>query len=100
MTIVVLDHVATCRGTGDNGSPAPGDEDTRAHGRATGVLKDNVGVSADQLAYVFAESAPLALVLGVLVLPEAVVHRLAVDHVLTSHFAQSLGPRLVRDDSH
>ena len=46
---------------------------------------------------VLAESAPLALVLGVLVAPEPVVVRPSVDHVLTAQFAQRLDLGLTRD---
>ena len=90
VAVVVLDHVAARRRAGHDRAAALGDEDARPHGLATRVLEDDVGVLAHQAADVLAQTAPLGLVLGVLVLPEPVPALLAVDHVLTAQFAQRL----------
>ena len=65
-------------------------EDRRPHGLAPGVLEDDVDVLTDQAPDVLAQTPPLGLVLGVLVLPEPVVGRLAVDHRLDPEVVEEL----------
>src|SRR5205807_3486100 len=60
------------------------------HGLAAGMLEHDAGVLPDQAADVLAQAAPLALVLGVLIAPEAVAGRLAVDHRLAAEVLQQL----------
>ena len=92
VAVVVLDHVAAGRRAGDDRAAALGHEHARAHGRASRVLEDDVGVVADQGADVLAEAAPLGLVLGVLVLPEPVVAARAVDDVLAAQLDATSRP--------
>src|SRR5664280_319128 len=99
MAVVVFDHVPTRRGTRHDRAASLRDEDTRTHGRATGMFKDNVGVSADEGANVLTESAPLTFVLGVFVLPKPVVIGATVNDVLAAQFAQRLDLARTRHDS-
>ena len=99
VTVVVLDHVAARRGTRDDRAAALRHEDARAHRGPTRMLEDDVGVITNQRTNVLAESTPLALVLGVLVLPEAIVHRCSIDDVLAAEFAQRRCFRLARHDA-
>ena len=84
VAVVELDHVARRRRARDDGAAALAGEDRRAHRLAAGVLEHDVGVVADERADLLAEPPPLALVLGVLVGPEPVALRLAVDDRLDS----------------
>ena len=63
------------------------------------MLEHDVGVLADELADLLAEPAPLRLVLGVLVGPEAVVLGRAVDDGLAAHVVEQLGPLGRRHDA-
>src|SRR2546430_11327724 len=68
--VVVLDRVSRgCRARDDHPSPLA-HEHGRAHRLAPRVLEHDVGVGARELADLLAEAAPLAGILGVLVLPE------------------------------
>jgi hypothetical protein len=64
------------------------------------VLEDDGRVLTDQPSDLLAQAAPLALVLGVFVLPELVALGRAVDHVLAAHVAQQVGPLLLGHDAH
>ena len=97
VAVVVLDHVARGGRAGDDGAGPLAGEDRGAHGLAAGVLEDDVGVVADQGADVLAQAAPLGLVLGVLVLPEPVAGRLAVDDGLDAEVVEE-GHLLGRGD--
>src|SRR3954451_22311465 len=92
MTVVELHHEATGGGARHNGATPLCYENRSAHGGATRMLEDDVGVLTDEAADVFAEAPPFLLVLGVLVGPKLVAGRLAVDHVLASHLVEQLGP--------
>ena len=63
------------------------------------MLEHDVGVGARELADLLAETAPLAGILGVLVLPELVPLGLAVDDVLDAHLVEQLRPLRRRDHS-
>ena len=90
VAVVVLDHVAR-RGRAGHDRPRPlAGEHRRTHRLPPRVLEDDLGLGADQAADVLAEAAPLRLVLGVLVRPEAVVRRLAVDHGLDPEVVEQL----------
>src|SRR5690606_12742412 len=92
VTVVVLDHVAGGRGAGDDRAATLGDEHRGAHGRAPGVLEDDVGILAGERADLLAEPPPLPLVLGVLVGPELVALFATIDHTLAAHRLQELHP--------
>ena len=92
VAVVELDHVARRRRARDDGAAALAGEDRRAHRLAAGVLEHDVGVVADELADLLAEAAPLRLVLGVLVGPEAVALGLPVDDGLDAELVAAARP--------
>ena len=98
VAVVVLDHVARGGRTGDDDAAPLGGEDRGPHGLAARVLEDDVGVVAHQGPDVLAQPAPLRLVLGVLVLPEPVAGRLAVDDRLDPEVVEEL--HLLRRGDH
>ena len=88
MAVVKLHHVARRRGACHHGSAALAHEDRGTHRLAADVFEHDVRVIADERADLFAEAAPLTIVLGVFVLPESVALRLAVDDRLDAEFVE------------
>ena len=99
VAVVVLEHEARRRRAGDDRAAALGDEHRRAERRPARVLEHDARVLADEAAHLLAEPAPLALVLGVLVLPELVALGGAVDDVLAAHRLEQLHPLGARHDA-
>src|ERR1044071_10299559 len=99
VTVVVLMHEPARRRAGDDRAALARHEDARAEGLLAGVLEHDVRVLATgQLADARAETLPLLGVLVVLVLPEPVALRVAVDDQLRAHLAADL--RLLRARHH
>src|SRR4029450_46720 len=90
--VVVFDRVPGRRRARDD-HPAPlADEHRGAHRLTARGLEPDGGISARELTDLLAEAAPLARILGVLVLPELVPLGLAVDHVLDAHLVEQRRP--------
>ncbi len=64
------------------------------------MFEDDVRIVAQHAAHLFAQAAPLTLVLGVLVGPEPVTLGLAVDDELATHCVEELGPLRRRNHTH
>jgi hypothetical protein len=88
VAVVVLDHVARGGGAGHDGPRPLAGEHRCPHGLAPGCSKTISGSPPTRVPDVLAEAAPLRLVLGVLVAPEPVAGRLAVDDRLDAEVVE------------